>query len=167
MKRISIDTHILIWGVREFAEVGQEDMIEKTKAFLAQCRKEGTEIIVTAIVLGEFLTDLDPQMHQKITEIIRSAFIVVPFDSAASAIFAKLWRDRQSALKQIKEETKSTRAALKADSMIVASSIAHQAEAIYSHDNGLRKFAATKIPVNLIPSLAYQHPLELEAPANG
>lgn len=166
MTRISIDTHVLIWGIREFAEVGQEDMIEKTKAFLVQCRKDRVEIIVPAIVLGEFLTDIDPQMHQKITELIRSAFVVVPFDSAASAIFAKLWRDRQSALKQIRKETKSTRAALKADSMIVAASIAHQAEVIYSHDDGLRKFAGTKIPVNPIPFVAYQKPLALEAPAN-
>lgn len=160
MKRISIDTHVLIWGVREFAEVGQEDMIEKTKLFLSQCRKDKIEIIVSAIVLGEFLTDIDFKIHQQVTEIIRSAFIVIPFDSAASTIFAKLWRDRQFALKQIKEETKSTRAALKADSMIIASSIAHQAEAIYSHDNGLRKFAATKIPVNTIPFVSHQKPFE-------
>jgi hypothetical protein len=50
--------------------------------------------------------------------------------------------------------------------MIVAASIAHHAEAIYSHDKGLKNFASTKIPVNIIPSFSYQKPLELENPAN-
>jgi len=51
--------------------------------------------------------------------------------------------------------------------MIVATSIAHKADALYSHDNKLRNFANGSIPVLEIPKKQFQESLDLVAPVDG
>lgn len=51
MKQFCIDSHLLIWGIREEAEQGQEDMILRTKAFFSDCKNNNIRIIVPSVVL--------------------------------------------------------------------------------------------------------------------
>lgn len=169
MKSVCVDNHILIWGIKEHAEPGQEEMIPRTKAFFEDCRKNNIRIMIPALVLAELLTAVDPKMHAMIHNLIRSSFQVPPFDSAASAIFAKLWQERKESgtVEKIRNELGATRQELKADCMIVATSIAHKADALYSHDNKLRNFANGSIPVLEIPKKQFQESLDLVAPVDG
>lgn len=117
MKNICIDNHILIWGIREYAEPGQEDMIPRTKDFFQEYKKNHVKIMVPSVVLAELLTAVDPKFHAMIHNLIGSSFQIPPFDSAASTVFAKLWQERRDSgkIEQIRKELGATRQELKAD----------------------------------------------------
>ncbi len=163
MKTVCIDNHVFIWGIREYAQPGQEDMIPRIIAFFDDCKKNGIKIMVPSLVLAELLTAIDPKLHAMTQNLIKSSFQIVPFDSAASSIFARLWRDRKDSgiVEQIQSELGATRQELKADCMIVATSIAHKADALYSHDKKLKRFANGSIPVMEIPRIQVQQSLDL------
>ena len=169
MKRVCIDNHVLIWGIREHADPGQEDMIPRTKSFFDDCKKNNIQIMVPSVVLAELLTAIDPKHHAMVHNLIASSFLVPPFDSAASTIFAKLWQSRKDsgAIERIKSELGATRQELKADCMIVATGIAHKADAIYSHDSKLKNFANGAIPVLEIPRVHIQGSFELTKTSAG
>lgn len=164
MKLICLDSHPLIWGIREHAADGQEDMIYRTKAFFDECRKNNTIMMVPSIVVGELLTGIEPKHHPLIINLLHGSFQILPYDAQASALFAKLWREKKESglVNVIKDELQATRQELKADCMIVATAIAKKAAAIYSHDKKLRNFANGNIDVREIPALQYQESLDIE-----
>lgn len=164
MKQVVLDTHILIWGIKEEAELGQEEMIERTRQFIEQCQKNGTRILVPSVVVGELLTAVETRSHLMTLNLLQSAFIVPPYDAAASAIFARLWQKKQEsgAIDRIRRELSATRQELKADCMIVATAVAQKADALYSHDAKLARFAADEMKVLEVPRLQAQRRLDLE-----
>lgn len=164
MKQVVVDTHILIWGIKEEAEPGQEEMIERTRQFIEQCQTNGTRILVPSVVVGELLTAVELRSHLMTLNLLQSAFIVPPYDAAASAIFARLWQKKQEsgAVNKIRSEFGATRQELKADCMIIATAMAQKADALYSHDSKLSSFAADEIKVLEVPRLQAQHRLDLD-----
>ena len=119
--------------------------------------------MVPSVVLAELLTAIDQKHHAMVHNLIASSFLVPPFDSAASTIFAKLWQSRKDsgAIERIRSELGATRQELKADCMIVATGIAHKADAIFSHDLKLKNFANGAIPILEIPRVHIQGAFEL------
>jgi predicted nucleic acid-binding protein len=93
--------------------------------------------------------------------LLAQSYPIVPFDTAAAAIYAKLWQERKSSglIDLLKIENGATRQELKADCMIVATAIQHKVKALYSHDASLRKFANGAIPVIEVPKLNQQFEL--------
>lgn len=164
MKPICLDTHILIWGIKEYAENGQEQMIPRTKAFFDHYQKSKIKIMVPSIVVGELLTAIDSVLHPMVINLLSSSFIIPPYDAAASSVFAKLWQENKNSglIQEFKNRMQANRQELKADCMIVATAIVQNCSAIYSHDDKLKKFANGKIPVLEIPKLEYQEELPLE-----
>ncbi|MGO8751350.1 MAG: hypothetical protein ACLQNE_35840 [Thermoguttaceae bacterium] len=69
----AIDTGVLIWGVRQIASPGQEDLIPRCVRLIKEL-SEGGAIMVPSIVLAEYLTtfSLDDQKRQ--SRIINEAF---------------------------------------------------------------------------------------------
>jgi predicted nucleic acid-binding protein len=159
---VCLDNHILVWGIREYAEEGQDDMIQRTKSFFEVCQKNKTIMMIPSVVVGEFLTAFDAKHHASVLHALSTSFIIYPYDTKSSAIFAKLWREKkESGLidKIRKDDTAIKRQELKADCMIVATAIAAQASAIYSYDKGLKKFAGNSINVLDLPEMPYQNEL--------
>ena len=83
MKQICVDNHILLWGLREIATEGQEDMIPRTKRFLKDCEEQTTRILVPSVVLAELLTAIEPKHHALTTNLLEKGFSIAPFDAAA------------------------------------------------------------------------------------
>lgn len=162
MKTIVLDNHVLLWGVRESATAGQEEMIPRAMNFLKECHKDSVDLLVPSVVLAEFLTAIEPKSHAMVHNLMKTSFVVPPFDSAASVIFAKLWQDRVDAgvISRLKDDG-ATKQELKADCMIVATAIVQKADAICSHDDKLRKFAGTSINVIEIPRIPVQASMDL------
>jgi predicted nucleic acid-binding protein len=158
MKQVCVDNHVLLWGLREVATPGQEDMIPRTKRFLAECQEQKVRVLVPSVVLAELLTAIEPRHHALTTNLLEKSFPVLPFDAAASQVFARLWQQRKESglLERLKNEDGAVRQELKADCMIVATALAQRAEAIYSHDDKLRKFADGVIPVLEVPRMPSQ-----------
>lgn len=166
MKLVCVDTHILIWGIRESAEGGQEDMIHRTKAFIDWCKTNKTTIMVPSIVVGELLTAIEPNHHAMVVNLLESGFDLPPYDANAAALFARLWREKKNSglVAKLQTEMQATRQELKADCMIVATAITRNAEVLYSHDSNLKKFANGNIEVREIPELQYQEKLRFSLP---
>jgi len=164
MKQAILDSHILIWGIKEQAEDGQEEMIERTQQFFEECKKNKTQLLVPSVVVGELLTAVDVKYHPMTLNLLQGAFLIPSYDAASSAIFARLWREKKEsgAVDQIREELQATRQELKADCMIVATAIAQKADAIFSHDAKLKAFASGQIKVLEVPGLQAQQKLSLE-----
>lgn len=143
---------------------GQEEMIERTRQFIEQCQTDGIRILVPSVVVGELLTAIEVQYHPMTLNLLQSAFVVPPYDAAASAIFARLWQKKQEsgAIDRIRNELAATRQELKADCMIVATAVAQKADVLYSHDAKLRSFAADEMEVLEVPRLQVQRRLDLQ-----
>ena len=158
---VCLDTHILIWGVKEEAEAGQEEMIDKAKRFLAHLEKDGINMLIPSIVVAEFLMRIPPELHTTIINLLSKGFMIPPFDARASAIFAAIWQDRQEKkiIEDLLKNHHAKREELKADCMIVATAISRNAHILYTHDNKLMKFAAGKINVSDIPNIPEQRVL--------
>ena len=151
MSLVSLDTNILI---KEQASPGQEEMILRSKKLLEKIRKNRKRAMVSTIVVSEFLINVDPGLMPLTIDLIEKTFIVVPFDTQSAMMFARIWQEKNKS--KIIEELKQSgigRQQLKADCLIVASAVTRKATCIYSHDQGLKRFAEGFIPVQPIPTL--------------
>ncbi len=158
MGLVCLDTHLLIWGVKEEAEAGQESMIPKTKAFLKHLDRSGDKVAIPSIVLGEFLMRVPADDHAQIINYLTRKFIILPCDLIAASMFARIWRSKQddNTYDRLREDFSASREELKADCFIVATAVAHNASCIYSYDPKLAKFAEGYIEVKEMPNLPVQ-----------
>jgi predicted nucleic acid-binding protein len=162
MQLVCLDTHILIWGIKEEATPGQEEMIHKTKLFFKWLDDNGIKAIIPSVVIGEFLMLIPSDEHEQVNNFFQMNFIVVPYDTASASYFAKIWQDKTTdgTIDKLKNNPLATRAKLKADCQIVATAITHGASCIYSYDEELAKFAEGYIEVKQIPDIPEQMQME-------
>jgi predicted nucleic acid-binding protein len=158
---ICLDSHILIWGISEYATSGQELMIDKTKRFLKWLDNRKATILVPTVVVAEFLMNVPPEHHATITNLLDRSFVIAPFDTVAAAYFSKIWQTKkdQGIIDEARRDGK-TRELIKVDGMLVATAVARKAKIIYSYDNkGVCKFAEGFIEVAEIPDIPEQQNL--------
>lgn len=154
---VCFDHHILVWGIKEQATAGQEEMVPRAKAFLKSLTETQTHVLIPSIVIAEFLMPIPLELHATVVNLFDRSFMVVPFDSAAASAFARIWQAKKGqAIVEDLVANGKTRAELRADSMIVATAYARNASCIYSHDNGVKAFAKDFILVKDIPVVPQQ-----------
>ena len=158
MKVVCLDTHVLIWGIKEEAEPGQEEMILRAKALLAKLDEEKVPVVIPSVVLAELLMNIPKSEHELIIKKIEKRFIISSFDARTSSCFADLWYRKKEIRK---EEPKCTRDHLKADLMIVASAITAGSDHIYSCDDHVSKASANQITCTDLPKADAQLKFDL------
>ena len=94
MELVCLDTHILIWGIKEESEPGQEDKIPKAKSFLKWLEDKKAKILVPSVVVAELLMRVPREEHGKVIDFFQRKFIAPPFDTVAASCFAKIWREK-------------------------------------------------------------------------
>lgn len=158
MELICLDTHILIWAIKEQSTQGQEDMIKKAKAFLSYIDKHDIKALIPSIVLAEILMSIPVNTHRLVTNLIQKSFIVSPFDIQASEHFAKIWRDSKEnkIIEDLTKNHNAKREELKSDCMIAATALCKNAKTLYTHDKKLTKIAEPHISVSEIPVITEQ-----------
>ena len=161
MKTICLDTHILIWGIKEQSSLGQEEMIPRAKRFLRHLESEHNIVLVPSVVVAELLMSIPPNLHATVTNLLDKGFVIPPFDLQASTHFARIWQDKQNqgVIEQLKHNYQAKREEIKADCLIVATALSRGAECIYSYDSKLKIFASGHINVEDIPIIPDQQPL--------
>lgn len=138
-----IDTNILIWAVQGAAHSSQTEMVPRSRALIAALQKEKARVIIPSVALGEFLIGLPPNELPRYEVLVRQKFPIIPYDIAASIVFARLWRAKadQNIIAQVKaENAPPTRVHLRADFMIIATAIAAGATCIYGHEPRFRRY---------------------------
>ena len=158
MGPVCFDSHVIIWGIKEQATPGQEEMVTKTKTFLEHLDKNGIKALIPSVVVAELLMCLPRETHAMFCNLMHRHFIIPPFDLGAASHFARIWRSRKgdTSLGQSTQGVNVSRNRLKVDCMIVATAVARGASCIYSHDKKLQKFAEGHIEVREIPTILNQ-----------
>lgn len=151
MTIVCFDTQIVIWGLKEEATPGQEHMIPKARYLIDRCDQEKKTVVIPTIVVAELLSGLDSEMFVEFNRVLESQFLILPFDFKAANLYAKIWKDKRQVRKDLLEQGKATRAELKADSFIVATAVANNADCIYTYDDPLKKFAKGFIDTRSLP----------------
>lgn len=164
MALVCLDTHFLIWGIKEESTIGQETMIPLAKAFFRHLDEEAKKVIIPSIVLFEFLMPVPPEKHGQLIKQINGKFMVAPLDAMAAGVAAEVWHKKKSSglVQSLMAESNITRNKLKADCGIIGTAIARKADCIYSYDNDLIKMADGFIHVQEMPELKQQLPFTFE-----
>lgn len=158
---VCVDTHVLIWGIREEAGAGQERMIARTKHLLGELERAKARIIVPAPVVMEALIGLDSARHQAFLGRLGRQFVIGPFDARAAAEAASIWlsinRGRQLS-DEIRFAAKGTRSEIKCDIMLLAIAISRGASVLYTEDADLTRLAnrVARTRVEAIPEAKTQ-----------
>jgi predicted nucleic acid-binding protein len=148
---ISIDTGILIWGIREHAQAGREDMIERSKSLIRDHQDRRIPIMVPSIVLAEYLATFDAKSQEEQRDIIGRNFFVAPFDNKAAWIAGELYD--KARIKSI-QQGGTPKQCVHADLKIIATSIAHSATHLFTDNlQDFTTLAGGKIIVKPIPEL--------------
>ena len=159
--KICLDTQIFAWAICERCTPGQEDDIKYGKLLLEQVRKDGHEIILPSVVVGELLTGLPLASHTMAINLLDIACTCVPFDVGCAGRFAQLWQSKKDSgiIKKLKDDEGAKRHELKADCLIVATAIQNNVDIIYSNDRKLRLFAEGSVTAKDLPKPIIQEVL--------
>jgi predicted nucleic acid-binding protein len=133
MTLVTVDTNILIWGVRGTCTPGQEEMLDRSAAIVKNIQRNH-DLALTAICVAEYLALSTDQEAADELKILQEQFRILPFDAKAAKISAKLFRDRN----EVTELANTRRTEIKADTQIVACAVAHGVQLLYSNDKGIR-----------------------------
>ncbi len=163
MSLVCLDTHILIWGVRNEAAPGQEEMIGRAQRYFDYLDANKDRILIPTVVVSEFLAHTPPEKHAALAQTLLKRFMVVPFDLPASLKAAEIWQSsRQSIVPGLRAEFPDiTRAKIRSDILIVASAVARKCDRIVTHDEALIRQAVPHIDAGPMPPLLVQPVLGL------
>jgi len=163
MKAVCVDTHIIIWGIKEESTSGQEDQVVRAKLLLDELDSKKVPVIIPSVVLAELLMRIPRSEHQQFIHKLEKRFIISPFDGKASSVFGNLWQTKNGVRK---DEPECTRDHLKADLMILSIAIAENTKQIFSSDPHIQRAAQGIINCTDIPTNPSQLSLEFDLPAN-
>jgi predicted nucleic acid-binding protein len=147
---ICFDTQTLIWGVQAYATPGQEDMVARARRYIAFLQKQNERLMVPAPVVAEYLAGFEPEKQQRQLQQIEHHFVVAAFDIHAATLAAQILARRPEVEQLQREDYEGRRQKLRIDVFIVATAIAHAADALISHDPGLVKLS-TGSPLKVQP----------------
>ncbi len=133
MTLVTVDTNILIWGVRGNCTAGQEEMLDRSAAIIKNIQRNH-DLALTAICVSEYLALSTDEEASDELRVLEERFRILPFDAKAARIAATLFRDRA----EVTELANMRRTEIKADTQLVACAVAHGVQLLYSHDKGVR-----------------------------
>jgi len=66
MAVVCLDSQILVWGIKQQATAGQEDMIPRAKAFLKWLDDNDKKVIIPAPIITEILMPVPIEDYDKL-----------------------------------------------------------------------------------------------------
>ncbi len=137
---VTVDTNILIWGIRGVSTPGQESRIPICRRLFEWLRERQELVVLTADCVEEYLVGGDS--NQLSVELIRERFIILDYNPACWLKSAEI-RSHPAFMKEMRDiDRQVSRVSIRADVRIVATAIAHNVEKIYSDDSGVRTIAS-------------------------
>lgn len=149
---VCIDSQVIIWGIKQQATGGQEDMITKAADFFQWIDRNGHEIIIPSVVVAEVLAPEPAGIRSRYLEILNNNFIIVNFDNIAALKYAEILHGRFEDVKRLAADNGVVKQKMKLDHLIISCAIVNGANCIYSYDKGLKSFASGLIDVREFPA---------------
>jgi predicted nucleic acid-binding protein len=166
MKKVCVDTNMLIWYIKKQCTQGQEDCLEKAEYLFDYLSSKGITTVIPSIVLAELLGTVDDDdLRETYFDFISANFEIVQFDILSSRKFIelKVKQQRNNADIYAKGGSKA-KCEITNDQNICASAIASGCDTIFSHNlKDFEKFAGGQIQ---ILTLDYVEVLKREAANN-
>lgn len=72
---VCLDTHVIIWGIKEEATPGQEEMVQRAKSYIRHQDEQDIDIMVPAPVVAEAMIRGDADQLRTIRTIIERSFL--------------------------------------------------------------------------------------------
>jgi len=157
---VCLDTHVIVWGIKEEASPGQENMVQRAKSYIKHQVSQGVDLMIPAPVVAEALIRGEVDLLRTIRTIIEKSFFIAAFDSPAAFLAAELERSR--GVVELLEEGQVPRSHIRIDTQIAAIAITQNADMIISHDPHMRTVAQDRIQVVEIPDIPEQENLQFE-----
>jgi len=165
MRIVSVDTNILIWGIKNTASEGQEYLISRAQDFFKWLDENNIKVIIPAPIITELLAPVEPEKHEEFLKIIHSKFRVAAVDEAAAVKCAEIWQIKKNdeEIRKYREENKIARETMKYDFQIAAVAIVRGAECLFSHDPHMQRFVGDIITVKEMPVIHRQTELDFKS----
>jgi len=141
-------------------------MIDRAAAFVAQTEHSRGRIMIPSLVASEFLVRYEEQDRVAALTKLQSRFFVAPMDAKAAWLAARMFADKV-AWDKSRTDDGYTRQWIKTDIAILATAVAHEAEAIYLEDDPLFNLATSlseyvTMPIRRLPVPTPKQPSFLE-----
>lgn len=145
-----IDSNIFIWGIKKQSD---QDMIDRASYLFRLMDENKSILLIPTVVIAEVLAPEPLQKHAVIMDKLSKNTIIADFDMRAATIYAHLFQNKIEELKKIADQNGIDNQKMKVDHLIIASAMAHSADCIYTHDNGLSAFGKKYIEIRELPAL--------------
>jgi predicted nucleic acid-binding protein len=156
---VCLDSHILVWGIKNQSEPSQKPMIEKARDFLEMLDEKKIQVLIPTVVIAEILIPEPIENQIKILNILTKNFVIGDLNVAIAQKFAQLFASNKDLNTLLKEQEKLRKDKMKFDQVIVATALQYGANCIYSYDKHVKSFAKDKIEVNELPDIFKQKKL--------
>lgn len=132
---ICIDTSVLVSLVTKAPSPKNQNQVRNARAWLAECHRKKEPFLLSAVVYAEFLhahNETAVSQRESYIEAISEQLGIYAFDGICASFAAELQVDFYKRFGR--PDTRYKRAVLKADAMIAATAIVHNASKIVTHD---------------------------------
>jgi len=146
MNKVSLDSQIIIWGIKKKSNPEQIHKIDQAISFLTDLEKSGSKIFLSSVVLSEILCDVPQPDRNNLIRDINKRFMIIPFDAPSAMTYANIFFDKKVSPDSNNHFDSISRKHIKADIMILASSVSAGMSVLYSEDEDLLKIAEGIIP---------------------
>lgn len=160
---ICFDTMVLVWGIQGKASPGQEEMVARTRRYIASLRDENEQVLIPAPVVSEYLQHFETEERKRQVRALERHFLLPAFNLPAAYLAAGIAHQRQRSGGGSGEGT--TRQAIKTDIQILATAIVNNARLLVTHNladfESLAKLAGGRIRISDVPNVHSQQDLEI------
>ncbi|CAZ98718.1 type II toxin-antitoxin system VapC family toxin [Zobellia galactanivorans] len=150
MKKVCLDTNILVWYIKRQATKGQEGFIPKVDYLFKHFEKKNITIVIPSIVLAELLGSVaDEDKRDEYFDYLNSNFEIAQYDIVSSRQYADL-RAKLSKknAKQYANKKSVPKCMMINDYNICAVALSSGCDAIFSHNlKDFEKFIDHRIPI--------------------
>ncbi len=150
MKKVCLDTNILVWGVKETANAGQEINIPRAKFLFEYFDAKKITVVIPSLVLGELLSNVtDVDEAERIFDYISANFEILQHDVLSARVFARkrIQLDAKN-IKQYLQENHVPKCRMINDLNICSMAIASECDGIFTNNlRDFQKFMDGEIPI--------------------
>lgn len=150
MKKVCVDTNILVWYIKRLATKGQEDYIQKADYLFEYFEKKNITIVIPSIVLAELLGSMeDEDIRDHYFDYMNENFEIAQYDIVSARIYADLRvKLSETNAKSYAHENNIPKCMMINDYNICAVALSSGCDAIFSHNlKDFEKFIDHQIPI--------------------